>query len=517
MTTYVCTDPNCNFQSTDASEYCLNCGAPLVSKSALVPDVPCENAEIEPEQQVQKKKAENKAGVMNRLIRQVKEGIGQTKPENTNKNTDYVGDTNTQVDNNIDDIHDVLPPEERLSGWLIQGDPHSLNGYYQWRVKKTLNGGDIYGIFRRFKNGTLTNKAAYEAVLAATATKAVISRLFSYGTVHAGGRTREDYEITSLCNGESLKSWLKKSEPSVDKARFLAPILINLLNGLHELRLRPLTLTPDMLTISTNEDCLTLNMLGALALTSEGGTNFCSGISSNALLTLPYAAPELFARQVIDTNTETFAIGQILASAVWGEAQDYAYIRNASVPFASVRDKHIGAMIMGTLFPEPEERWSIEDLNIAINTGITDLPKCPPWKSLCPGAASVACTLGGVGYFLAEDLANAIATNWNEAILHLEKILDWLEGTRFKGQVALFRQQQLNGRSPDWILVQLRRLIAPDSPIGWRDLSFDDADSEHSLISLAQKVLNDDEDAKQAMEQLLAADLRGAFTTTPNN
>ncbi len=517
MTTYVCTDPNCNFQSTDASEYCLNCGAPLVPKPAVVLDLPSENAEIEPEQQVQEKKAENKADVKSRLIRQVKEGMSQTNAENTDKNADYVDDTTTHADDNIDGIHDVLPPEERLSGWLIQGDPHSLNGCYQWKVKKTLNGTDIYGTFRRFKTGTLTPKAAYEAVLATTSTNDTTSKLLSYGTVQTGGRTREDYEIVSYCKGRSLRSWLKKSEPSVDKARFLLPLLVSLLNGLHGLGLRPVTLTPGMLTISANEDYLTLHMLGALALTSETGTNYCSGISGSALLALPYVAPELLERQVIDSNTETFAIGQIIAEAVFGEAQDHAYISNGSVQFGLIDDERIAAILMGALWHKPEGRWSIDDLNAAINSGTTDLPKCPPWESLCPGAATAAFTLGGKDYFLAEDLAKAIATNWNEAILHLEKILDWLEGTRFKGQVALFRQQQLNGRSPDWILVQLRRLIEPDSPMGWRDLSFDDADSEHSLISLAQKVLNDDEDAKQAMEQLLAADLRGAFTTTPNN
>jgi hypothetical protein len=534
MTTYSCTNPDCNHQSTDAAEFCMECGSPLVevAETTVVPDLPSDKVEIEvevepeSEQKAHEKPAKNKADLMIRLIRRVK-GMGQTGTENTdnahNADTDNADDakirSDEMPDETIDDIQKALPPEERKLGWLIQGDPLIANGYDQWLVKRTANGSDIHAFYRRFNTGSLTNKETYDAVLAAapSTTKGIISSLFNYGTVQAGGGTRADYEITSSFKGESLHSWLKKSEPSVDKARFLVPLLANLLNGLHDLGLRPITLSPEILSISSNEDCLTLNMLGALELTSETGTNYCAGLSNSALLALPYAAPELIERRVVHNNTETFAIGQIIASAVWGEAQDYKYIRNASVPFASVSDKHIAAILMGTLFPEPEGRWSIDNLNAAINTGTTDFPKCPPWKSLYPGAASAAYTLGGVGYFLAEDLANAIATNWNEAILHLEKILDWLEGTRFKGQVALLRQQKLNGRSQDWILVQLRRLIAHDAPMGWRDLSFEDADSERSLIQLAQKALNGDENAKQSMEQLLAADLRSAFTITPNN
>jgi hypothetical protein len=418
--------------------------------------------------------------------------------------------------------NDVLPAQELEKGWKITGDLYSTKKYDLWPVTRILPlGSNDHGVFRKYKNGALTTRPVYEALT--TYTGNATTQLYGYGTDQAGGGVRADYEITAAPKGQSLQSWLKNTLPSKDRARHLLALLVKLLQHLSEEGLRPITLTPNDLWISTGADYLTLAVLGAVTTKPDASpSQYCADLSSSALLTLPYAAPELIDRRILSINTETFAIGQLLSTAIFGEPQDHAFIRNGSVPFASVGDELLVDVLMGTLWPHPEQRWSVDDLSVALDSGLTDLSKRPPWKSLFSGAAGSAFTLAGVDFFLAEDLMAAAAKNWDEAAQRLDEMMTWLEKTRFAGQVEVLRRQMFDGRSTEWILIRLCRLITPDAPIIWRGLSLTDKEAERSLVALAQQALSLSEDgnATQAiatMELLFAADLRDAFTTPHNN
>lgn len=416
-----------------------------------------------------------------------------------------------------DALQDILPPSERERGWRIVGGPFvSPKGYEHWPVSRAVENSEVKAVFRRYTSGVITTKPTYEALFEkAINTKDAIANLYSYGTVPVGGGARRDYEIVAMPAGQPLDIWLKhKGEHGVDLACYLAPLLKDLLKRMQDLSLRPITLGPKMLWIDTDKNVITLGVLGAIA-PCEDSDYYCPDLTNNALLTLPYAAPELLGRRIIASTTETFSVGQLLLQAMFGEPRDHNFIVDGSIPFAGVENQMLRSVLMGTLWPYPDRRWSVQNLNSALVPEDADFPKCPPWRSLCPGAAKAAFTLGGEDYYLPEDLLEAVVKHWDEALLRCDDLLRWLDITRFKGQAGLLRQEKLGGRSADWVFLHLRRLVLPDAPIVWRGYSFDDADAEHTLISLAQRALAAGEDARQAqsdLDKLFSADLRSAFT-----
>lgn len=408
-----------------------------------------------------------------------------------------------------------LPPNEHEKGWQIAGAPVSSRAFDSWPVvMATGAGGTVNAIFRRYRTPSLTPKATYDALAAATGSASV--HLYSFGTSDAGGGARLDYEITARPSGQSLHQWLQTTTPSPDKAVFLALRLGRWLQTFQAAGFSPFSVSPDLLWLGDDNERLTLAALNGVAMLDEVRVpRFEADLANSACLSVPYAAPELIERRVITGNSAVFTIGQLLSAALWGEPQEHAFIRNGSLPFAAIDDPRLARLLMGTLWPKFDGRWSIEEFIAALTSDATSVPAVPPWASLRPGAASTAFTLHGEDYWLAEDLLAAAAKHWDEAAHHIDGLLTWLGGTRFAGAVGLFRQGLVHGRSPDWTLARLCRLITPDAPIVWRDHAFSDQDAERSLIALAQQALGNTPQAAAAtadLRHLFEADLRGAFT-----
>ena len=190
-------------------------------------------------------------------------------------------------------------------------------------------------------------------------------------------------------------------------------------------------------------------------------------------------------------------------------------MRDGSVPFGQAGEELLSRVLMGTLWPHPEQRWTLDDLARACESRGADLPDRLPWSSLRPGASAVALALAGEDHYLPEDLMHTAARHWDEALSNLGRILTWLESTRFAALPLLLRRQMTQeGRSAEWVLVRLHRYIVPEAPLLWRELALDDAHAQDSLAALAQKSLDEGPDgvrARELMEQLFNADLRGAF------
>lgn len=407
-----------------------------------------------------------------------------------------------------------LPADERDKGWQIAGALVSTRAFDAWPVvMQTSSGGTIHAFFRRYRTPSLTTKATYDALAAATGRASV--HLYSFGTSDAGGGARLDYEITALPSGQSLQQWNQTTRPGPDKAAFLVPLLGSWLQTLQTAGFSPFSFSPDLLWLSEDSERLTLAALSGVATLDEvRGPRFQADLANSACLSVPYAAPELIERRVINENSAVFTLGQLLSAALWGEPQEHAFIRNGSLPFAAIEDPRLARLLMGTLWPKIDGRWSIEEFHSALATDAARVPAVPPWASLRPGAASTAFTLHGEDYWLAEDLLAAAAKHWDEAVHHLDALLTWLGGTRFAGAVGLLRQGLLQGRSPDWTLVRLCRLITPGAPLVWRGHAFSDQDAECSLIALAQQALSNSPQAAAAtadLRHLFEADLRGAF------
>lgn len=404
-----------------------------------------------------------------------------------------------------------LPPLEQDKGWRVTGQPFSTQAYDAWPVSMATPAGDVCAIFRRFRTSALTSQPCYSLLTTLTGHEGAV-RLYSFGTVDAAG-ARLDYEITAASIGQSLQQWLYSTPPSEEKAAFLAKRLVRWLCTCHEAGFTPFAVGPDQLILDNNEEVILDTLRCVTRLTDVSIPRFVADLANNASLSLPFAAPETIERRLIADASAAFSLGQLVATALWGDPLEHAFIRARSVPFRAIKDSQLARLLMGCLWPNPEQRWSVAEL-VAQEAEPNSAPAVPPWESLQAGAASASFTLAGQSFWLAEDLIYAASSHWTEAIYRLDEIMLWLESTRHAAAVDLLRQEQRSGRSRDWVFSRLCRQILPDAPLVWRGYSFADADVERSLIALAQQALGDSPEAATATANLRAffeADLRGAF------
>ena len=143
------------------------------------------------------------------------------------------------------------------------------------------------------------------------------------------------------------------------------------------------------------------------------------------------------------------------------------------------------------------------------------MPDAPAWSRLMPGAAETAFSLGGESFFRIEDaVAQANQPrHWEEAVQRMDALLIWATGTAWKGVAEGLRTELTTGvRTADWVLVRLARLVRPDLPLTWRGLDFSDTHAQASLTKLAQQALSSATPDFSLLQQLIRADLRGAFT-----
>lgn len=406
----------------------------------------------------------------------------------------------------------ILPDQARRDGWRLDGNHTTAPGYDSWPIQREIGNGVEHATYIRYRTTVFTPPGVYDILSESLCTGCV--KLLAHGTVETGAGARAQYEISQPASGEPLRAWLSRTPVGADRATILLGLLVDLLASLRDATVRPMVLTPAMLWL--DKDGLRVGMHGAMASVSASDTiTFVSELSGNPLLALPYTAPECIERRVIGHNSELFSLGQLVAEALWGEPQDHAYVRQGNVPFAQSSDQNLSRVLMGTLWPFQEQRWTLDDLVNATREGNPSLAACPPWASLRPGAATSSFSLAGVDYYLPEDLALAVFDHWDEALANLQAIISWLEQTRFSSLPPVLRSKMLEEhRSDEWILVYLCRSILPGSPMVWRDLALDDGHAQSSLAALAQRALSQDSDARSAQQlvaKLFEADLRGAF------
>jgi hypothetical protein len=309
---------------------------------------------------------------------------------------------------------------------------------------------------------------------------------------------------------------LADSKPAEPRAWHLLPLLVDLLRQLEAAGVRPLALEPFHLVLT---DAGTL-CLGTAAVLAEAATAavYRPELERSPLLPPGWAAPELAQQNLASANAAVFSVGQLLATALWGQPCSPADVQTGTVPFQAIGDGRLARVLMGCLWPRPLERWTLAQLvQAATASAAESMPDTPPWDALVPGAATTAFQFAGRAYWRIETLlADAVAPDrWAEATARLAAILDWAEGTAWLGQVKLLRAALAHGRSPDWALVALTRAVRPEAPLTWRGLDLADAEAANSLVGLAQRALRHGDAEAATLGALFAADLRGAWTPLP--
>ena len=95
----------------------------------------------------------------------------------------------------------------------------------------------------------------------------------------------------------------------------------------------------------------------------------------------------------------------------------------------------------------------------------------------------------------------------------MDTLLLWATATAWKGVAEGLRTDLTTGvHTADWVLVRLTRQVRPDLPLTWRGLDFSDTHAQASLANLAQQALSSATPDFSLLQQLIRADLRGAFT-----
>lgn len=408
-----------------------------------------------------------------------------------------------------------LPEVLAEAGWTIAGPLLSGDGVDRWPVEKEAEGDRLRGCFCRYRTGALTSGETYRR-LEDKDTPGLV-RIQAHGTADFGG-ARADYDLTIPRDGTALDRWLADTPPSEDRARHLLPPLARLLGKLEEVGVRPLVLEPRNL-VQTDDGELCLTVTGALTEVNTSD-RYRPEFARSALLPRGWTAPELLDQGMSSANAAVFSVGQLLAAATWGRPCFPGDLKEGAVAFHTIVDPCLTRVLMGCLWSYQSDRWRCEDLVRAADcTTANAMPAAPPWGSLAPGAVSNSFSFAGESFWRLEELlATAVQpTHWQEATGSIAEILAWAEQTAWAGQAKLLRQDLTDGRSADWVLVALARVVRPDAPMTWRELDFSDGAAAASLIGLAQRALNGGDTEAAAVKDLFAADLRGAFTGRSSN
>lgn len=410
-----------------------------------------------------------------------------------------------------DEHPSFLPSEVRDMGWRITGAVKSRGGIDRWPVERRAPDGSVVaGRLLRYRTGSFTPAEVYARI--ENGNVPLLVRVWQHGTTDFEG-ARADYEVGTLTrSGRSLARFLREGAPSEARALRLVAPLAALVRQLDAAGLRPLVLEPRWLHFTQDSE-LWLSMAGALAAAGQAA-RFQPAADQSPLLPGQWTAPELTQTCTMSESAPVFSAGQILAQAAWGEPCTLEEVRTGALRFNALADERLARILMGCLWPRADQRWQPGDLaRAAAAASAAEMPAVPPWASLTSGAASNAFALAGDLFWRLEDLLTAAVrpAQWEEAVVRIDDILAWAEGTAWAGQARLLRSARIAGRSSEWVFVALVRAVRPALPLTWRGVDFSDEAADASLAALAQRVLEGSAADEKAIHQLIDADLRGAY------
>lgn len=407
-----------------------------------------------------------------------------------------------------------LPPEVREKGWLVTGSPVSLRGVDVWPVQHKLA---TRGQLVVYASGVLTDVQTYQHLIDLPISYCR-AHLHAFGTLDRGHKVRSAFELLTL-PGEwhTLAAWLAESPASEERAISLLPGIRSLVNDWHANSIFPVGLEPSLIQRNAQSQ-LRLVRFGAIwsASSDSSATVYRPELAHSGLLVSPWTAPEVKGRLVVSPQSAAFSVAQILAAALFGQPPSLHDVQSGLIPFQTIHNPQLARLLMGCLWPHADGRWTISQLQQALGaSSVAQMPEAPSWSRLMPGAADTAFDLGGESFYRLEDaVAQANQPrHWGEAVHRMDALLLWAIGTAWKGVAEGLRTELTTGaRTADWVLVRLTRQVRPDLPLTWRGLDFSDTHVQSSLANLAQDALSSATPDFTLLQQLIRADLRGAFT-----
>ncbi len=406
----------------------------------------------------------------------------------------------------------LLPEEVLDAGWIISGSLFSSSGVDTWPVEREILNVVEKGVYRRFRTGSLTLPATYDRIIPVSLS--LLPKLVAHGTVDMGG-VQTDFELVSTVQqGMMLDKWFAESNPSEERAQFLLRSLSSVLTELSIGGFQPIVLEASQLSLS-DDGKVALTSLGVIAeiQTEVDIIQYRPEFVRSSLLPQDATAPEVIQQSVLSENAAIFSVGQLLSQAIWGQYFTHKDIQIGDVPFNTIIDERLAAILKGCLWPKSTGRWTHSELNAAIGCDVSSLPTVKAWASLAHDASSAAFSFAGKSYWRLEDLLRTAVQpqNWSEATVQIENILKWAENTSWEGQAKIIIEAMDSGRSNDFALIKLSGVVNPETPLNWRELDLTHTEAQKSLAALAHRALKGSADANLAVQALFECDLRGAF------
>ena len=395
----------------------------------------------------------------------------------------------------------VLPPE-LTSRFKVTG-PMTSQAYTEvWPVTPASSGQKAF--FLRHKVAPVTSEEVYDQILQASLE--VGYGLVAHGVMEVGG-VHYKYELVQYQRaGESFSSWLSdpNAQPGEGRAKWLINALCREYGRWQAIGVQPLYLHPNTLAVSADGICLTdFSCMHTTPIEISFNDKF--GLLAPRLA--PYTAPELLDKREIGPGSVVFSIGQLGWHGMLGAPLEYSALRNASaIPFQGITDNRLARQLMGALFPDPEGRWSLDEL-------IAGSAKLPPWSRLHADSATTSFAVNGEHYWRAEEALDAAVRQWDETCAEMDSLLQWLGTTRHAHLArAMQAERRLSHQTADWVLIRLQQAIRPHAPLLWRHYCLDDFDK--TITALGQLALATGAEASAArtdVQRLIAANLRGAI------
>jgi len=505
--------PTCQ-QSFDNEEFCPTHFTQLVAPPAPAHEPPVDPEAASATESSSHDNKDNAEGNEEGLLKKLKKRFGEGFKKNPGKNAQP--DSQAAAPKATDPFSIELPPEVREKGWSVTGTPVTLRGIDVWPVQRTNGEATTPGQLVVYASGVLTGAETYKRQMDLPPSQCR-AHLHAFGTLDRGHKVRSAFELLTL-PGEwkSLTSWLADSPASEERSLSLLPGLRDLVNDWHEHGIFPMGLDPSMVQRNAQGQ-LRVVRFGAqwIASSDSSAAVYRPELAHSGLLPSPWAAPEVKSRLVVAPQSAAFSVGQILAAALFGQPPSLHDVQSGLVPFHTIQDPQLARLLMGCLWPHADGRWTFAQLLQAQSaSSVEQMPEAPAWSRLMPGAADNAFDLGGESFYRVEDAvvrANQPA-HWEEAVQRMDALLLWATGTAWKGVAEGLRNELTTGaRTADWVLVRLTRQVRPDLPLTWRGLDFSDTHAQASLANLAQQALTSDTPDFSLLQQLVRADLRGAF------
>ncbi len=320
------------------------------------------------------------------------------------------------------------------------------------------------------------------------------------------------FEVQEYCPLGNLRTLLDDGPVSVDRLREMVAELSQGLAAIQALHILHRDLKPENILVrSLTPLSLVLTDFG-IASVRLATQHFTGGAR-----TTRYAAPEALTG-VLDDKADWWSLGMIILEAAVGrhpfegmnEQVVNHYLATKPMDTRIVFHDDLRKLCTGLLLRDPKRRWG----HTEVQRWLDGDPTLPMPQEAAGSVALRPYRMGQSQCTTAVELAATLAKHWDDACKDLMRgsIAKWIDDELHDHNLLRQLQDVMDRRdaSPDWRLLNLLLLAAPDIPAVWQGLVV----SRESLLVAARKATQGDAQSAAWLQSLHAQgvlELLGAY------